>query len=82
MLPDEVPIKVEIRRGVAVELIFSGFHEARTSSSATLNGSSNLSGDLLEADGPRNPSCEAARGWLQRLVRRIFAVQTILSELQ
>ena len=63
------PIKGEKRRGIAVELHIFKNYEARTSSSATPNGRPNTTGDLLEVVGPRNPESEAARGWLQRLVR-------------
>ena len=40
----------------------------RTSSSATLSGRLCSTDVRLEVVGPRNPSREAARGWLQRLV--------------
>ncbi len=65
-------MKVEMQRGIAVELHIFRNYEARTSSSATLNGRPNLPGDILEVDGPRNPESEAARGWLQRLVRQFY----------
>ena len=60
------PIKVEIRRGVAVGLHIFRNYEARTSSSATLNGRFEATGDQLPVEGPRNPRSEADRGWLQR----------------
>ena len=43
----------------------------RTSSSATLNGRPETTGDQLPVAGPRNPRSEADRGWLQRLVSLI-----------
>ena len=38
-----------------------------TSSSATLNGRPDATGDQLPVERPRNPRSEADRGWLQRL---------------
>ena len=45
---------------------------SRTSSSATLNGRPDATGDQLPVEGPRNPRSEADRGWLQRLVRLVL----------
>ena len=49
------PIKVEMQRGVALELHIFRNYEARTPSSATLNGRSAATGDQLQVNGPRNP---------------------------
>ena len=49
------PIKVEMQRGVALELHIFRNYEARTSSSATLNGRSEATDDQLQVLGPRNP---------------------------
>ena len=73
------PIKAKMQRSVEVALHIFRSYEARTSSSATLNGQPNLSGDLLEVDGPRNPKSEAARGWLQRLVSLLLTFEKTMN---
>ena len=50
-------------RGISISICPS-------SSSATLNGRTEATGDQLPVRGPRNPRSEADRGWLQRLVRQ------------
>ena len=47
----------------------AGILQGLTSSSATLNGRTEATGDQLPVESPRNPRSEADRGWLQRLVR-------------
>ena len=46
-----------------------------SSSSATLNGRPHATGDQLPVAGSRNHTSEAARGWLQRLVRSHFVLR-------
>ena len=76
------PIKVEMRRVVAVELHIFRNYEARTSSSATPNGRPNTTGHQLPVAGPRNPRSEADRGWLQRLVRCILLILESCGDIQ
>ena len=67
----------ELLAGVRAKLVNRIFTSAGgswslTSSSATLNGRPQTTGDQLPEAGPRNPRSEADRGWLQRLVRLVL----------